>query len=200
MKKILSVMLAIMMLFGALSISASAADLTYEDYVNTLTGDGSDVVIVFEFYGGSAKKALPVYTPDGKETFTLTKDVTGTYYMIPGAGGKDLKAGTVIEMPSVKAPEDKDFTGWTCSVRDFDLTPGSPFIIGKEDIAKAHTNDYGVIYMTANYETAEPEEDTMATVLGVLTKVFGTILGILFLDGSSEAGIALVEKLLGGLL
>ena len=78
MKKILSVMLAIMMLFGALSISASAAELTYEDYVNTLTGDGSDVVIVFEFYGGSAKKALPVYTPDGNDKFTLTKDVTGT--------------------------------------------------------------------------------------------------------------------------
>jgi hypothetical protein len=31
-------------------------------------------------------------------------------------------------------------------------------------------------------------------------KVFGTILGILFLDGSSAAGIELMEKLLGGLL
>lgn len=200
MKKILSVMLAIMMLFGALSVSASA--LTHQQYVNMLPSDKSAVIIVFEFYGGTSKKALPVYNPDAPngENFVLTEEVGDTYYMLPGAGGNLLQFGSSVKMPSVTPPEGKAFVGWECSTRDNELTAGSTFTITYDDINKAYASDYGVIYMEAIYEAAEPEGDTMATVLGILMKVFGTILGILFLDGSSSAGVELMEKVLGGLL
>ena len=200
MKKILSVMLAIMMLFGALSISASAENLTVDSLV-TEKVNNDNVLVVFNFNGGTSKYDLPVYTPGSANgTFTLTSGVGGIYYLVPGADGKSLEAGSFFVMPSVVAPEGKQFLGWECTVRDYDLVATSTFTLTKDDIFYAHALHSGVIYMTAMYESAEAEGDTMKTILGVLTKVFGTIIGILFLDGESSAGIALIEKLLGGLL
>ena len=40
----------------------------------------------------------------------------------------------------------------------------------------------------------------MATILGILIKVFGAIIGIVMYQGDTEAGVALMEKVLGGIL
>ncbi len=202
MKKILSVMLAVMMLFGALSISASAANVPPAEVVNPVINSQDQVVIVFKFFGGSSKNPLPVYYSDVVENGGFVNEiVTGDYYLLPGAGGVTLRTGTSINLPSVTPPEGKHFVGWDSSVDAQDLVAGATYEISDVRVrtSKEFPNN-GIIYMEAMYEAAEPEEDTMATVLGILMKVFGTIIGILFLDGSSAAGIELMEKVLGGIL
>ena len=202
MKKILSVMLAIMMLFGALSISASAATVPPAEKLNSIIKNENSIIFVFKFNGGSSKYVLPVYYADVLENGGFVDEiVSGDYYLLPGANGMTLTANTSFNLPSVTPPDGKAFVGWDSSIDSQDFTAGARYDITSERIVVAHQQlSKGIVYMEAMYEAAEPEEDTMATVLGVLTKVFGTIIGILFLDGSSEAGIALVEKLLGGLL
>ena len=193
-------MLAIMMLFGALSISASAAPVPP---ANKLVAASDSVIILFSFNGGSSKYALPVYYTDVLDNGGFVDEiVSGDYYLLPGANGFTLKANTSITLPSVTPPEGKAFVGWDSSIDSQDFVAGARYDISptRVELAHAQLQSKGIIIMEAMYESAEPEEDTMATVLGVLTKVFGTILGLLFLDGSSAAGIELVEKLLGGLL
>lgn len=201
MKKILSVMLAIMMLFGALSISASAANVPPSEVLNPVIASSDKVVIVFKFYGGTSKLELPVYYSDVADGSFVNEKVTGDYYLLPGAGGAELRIGTSITLPSVTPPEGKAFVGWDSSVDTQDFVAGATYEITqlRVETSKLYPNS-GIIYMEAMYEAAEPEGDTMATVLSVLTKVFGTILGILFLDGNSAAGVELVEKLLGGIM
>lgn len=197
MKKILSVMLAIMMLFGALSVSASAAEAN-EYFGQNVAGvdvvKGKHVILVFDFGAGSSKLPLAVY--DGTK-FVETTGVTGKYIMLPQKA-TDLTLDSMVTLPSVKAAENDDFLGWYCYADREYYISGADVVIPQEWFDA--NNGSGVVYFSARYEPREPEEDTMKTVLGVLTKVFGTILGLLFLDGSSAKGIELVEKLLGGLL
>lgn len=195
MKKILSVMLAIMMLFTALSLSVSAIDA--KDHLNA---DNSNVVIVFRFYDGKSRDELPVYDA-ANANFVDTAEVTGVYYLLPGANGNNLTKGSMVQLPYVTAAEGKNFNGWKCSLDGNTYSAGAWFTLDEEMIHKAHAStSKGIIYMDADYYATEGEGDTLAMVLDVLKKVFGTILGILFLDGSSSAGVELMDKLLGGLL
>ena len=201
MKKILSVMLAVLMLFGALSIGASAAtqlpydkDQIFGQKVEGVTvSKNTHAILTFDFAGGSSKFALPVFdtTVNG---FVSVDKFSGKYIMLPGSEVSYLMtAGNVVQAPYVTAPEGYDFNGWWCPKNGEYYTQG-------EDIKIENTWVGSMIELKATYIPAEAEEDTMKMVLGVLTKVFGTILGLLFLDGSSAAGIELVEKLLGGLM
>jgi hypothetical protein len=60
-----------------------------------------------------------------------------------------------------------------------------------------------VIQFVADYSLEIPEEDEMAGVFNILVKVFGTIIGLLFLsdreEGAVEAGMQLMSSLLGSL-
>lgn len=202
MKKILSVMLAIMMLFGAMSISVSAAPATTDDMIfgktviftgnESITLDASrHTIIELNFGNGKSLEGLMVYDTTNT-AFTRTLDVTGRYLMLPGCG-YEMKAGQWIRLPAVQAPEGLTCQGW--EVR------GTSTVVGHGiDWQIPQGSNGKVIELVARYTTAEPEEDTMAMVLGVLMKVFGTIIGILFLDGNSTAGVELMEKMLGGLL
>ena len=210
MKKILSVMLAIMMLFGALSISASAEPIkigqiyTSENPVTNpvFTVPNDACVIVFDFGNGTATNPsdLWVYetgtTPPG---FVPGENITGTYIMLP-RGSADLTPGSVVYFPAATGPEGYVCSGWQLVSQGYE---DSGIVYG------AGLNAYWTIPQTAKgrvvtfkagYSLATPEEDTMKTVLGVLTKVFGTIIGILFLDGNAGAGIELVNKLLAGIV
>lgn len=213
MKKILSVMLAIMMLFGAMSINASAAgedklnewrnnsiveinDVVYGNGMNDLGESygyvkSNYVVLCFNFGTGTSYKTLAVY--DSQNDKFVYEKVSGEYIMFPGADNNSLAVGSSVILPLVTAPEGKQCTAWYCvETNSYEVT-GKPWTI------PAITG--GVVYtFVAEIIPAEEEADTLTTILGILTKVFGTILGILFLDGSSAAGVALVEKLLGGLL
>ena len=61
MKKILSVFLAVLMLFGALSIGASA--LTAKEYAASDLVNANQVVLVFKFNGGKSYDPQHVYNP-----------------------------------------------------------------------------------------------------------------------------------------
>lgn len=202
MKKVLSVMLAIMMLFGALSLNASAQTVTdmVDDWQNgtsiTVAGNtystSESVVICFEFGAGSSLDPMPSYDTTTR-TFTWSQ-VTGKYYLLPGTTlyGK-LTPGSYVRMPMVAAAEGEQLKYWYCSQTGEQIASDVDW--------KIPTGSAGTLYtFRAVYGPAAAEEDTMTMVLGVLMKVFGTIVGLLFLDGSSAAGIELMEKLLGGLL
>lgn len=197
MKKILSVMLAIMMLFSALSIGASAA--APSDFWNKQVADGvvvsegTHTILVFDFNGGTSTLALPVFdtTQNG---FVQTDGVGDKYIMLPGcASDAYLTVGTYVTAPHVDAPEGKKFNGWYCWANNEYYVGGERIEIMPDWIGK-------VVEFQADIIPAKAEEDTMKTVLGILTKVFGTIIGILFLDGSSAAGVELVNKLLAGIM
>ncbi|MGN0448502.1 MAG: hypothetical protein ACI4GC_08160 [Acutalibacteraceae bacterium] len=208
MKKVLSVILAIMMLFGAMSISVSAVEVNsgnYQQLWNTQLGDGSTmdsskyVILRFDFNGGTNATGGPViyaYDVDSKQF--IIKDpgqVSGIFYMLPSTHYDRLIPGESIYLPTVTAPEGMSFQGWTLS-NEFgggSYGTAAPFTIPANTAGK-------VVTFTASYVAAAAEEDTLATVLNILKKVFGTIIGILFLDGSAQAGIELMEKVLGGLL
>ncbi len=197
MKKILSVMLAVMMLFGALSIGVSAVepdyfwDLTLKDGVTV--SEGTHAILTFDFAGGTSTNALSVYDTSAAG-FVSVEGVGDKYIMLPGSKSDCyLTANSTVKAPFVDAPEGYKFNGWYCYADNEYYVAGEKITIQKEWIGD-------VIEFEAAYIPAKVEGDTMKTVLGVLTKVFGTILGILFLDGSSAAGIELVEKLLAGIM
>ena len=56
-----------------------------------------------------------------------------------------------------------------------------------------------MISLRATYIAAEPEEDTFAKVFDILAKIFGTIIGLIAYSGDTEAGIAFVRKVFGGI-
>lgn len=201
MKKILSVMLAIMMLFGALSVSASAANEdileSWRDSTNTtMTIQGYEytktnhVILSFDFQSAKSYNTLPVY--DTTINQFKWEQVTGQYLMLPGADGASLAVGSPVTLPLVTAPEGKQCTSWYCVETGQYYVAGKPFVIPEGTGGKIYN-------FRAELIPAEEEGDTMATVLGILMKVFGTIIGILFLDGNSASGIELMEKVLGGL-
>lgn len=200
MKKILSVMLAIMMLFGALSVSASAVeaqDLWGKTPGQVTLTKGTHAILSFDYYGGKSYSNMICY--DAGTGKFIEAEASGIYLMLPGAYNSQRFTtvdtyGDAVRMP-IAVKDGEMLLYWYCVETGQQLAPDSAWFVPEYE-----KSAQGVFHFTARYAPAEPEEDTMKTVLGVLTKVFGTILGILFLDGSSSAGIALVEKLLGGLL
>lgn len=198
MKKILSVVLAIMMLFSVMTVGASATSKYPDQWHREGLANDNQAVLVFNIMGGSMRDPQLVYnaTTGG---FDNVSGVTGTYVMLPFNDEANI-VGSVIVLPIVTPQSGMAFLGWEYtdpSGLRHTLAGGSTFYI-----TEAHFtgNQYGVINFTAVYTSAEPEEDTMATVLSILTKIFGAIIGIVLYGGDTEAGVALMNKVLGGLL
>ena len=207
MKKVLAVLLSVMMLFAALSFNSSAApNYGYDgsdSLILTLRNTGvineRQVVFCFNLQIGTMYGAVPVYDKDHK-TFTSTEGVTGRYYMIPdnsqaleGVASSNIHtAGTSIILPSVIAPEGKNFDGWEYINEKGDVsvcTAGSRFIIPK---ANYEANpDEALIYFEAVYSTAEIEGDIFAKIISVLITLVSDFL--------KPYGINL-EELIGGIL
>lgn len=188
MKKILSVFLAVLMLFGALSIGASA--LTAKEYAASDLVNENQVVLVFKFNGGKSYDPQHVYNPATNQ-FDFAQ-VEGDYIMLP-YDDSDLVVGTNITLPDVTAGSGDKFIGWHCDAdnQTYSVAPNGyviPAFAGRK-----------VITFTAWYKPAEPESDTLGMILGILTKVFGAVIGIVLYGGDTEAGVALMNKVLGGL-
>lgn len=199
MKKILSVLLAVMMLFGALSISSSAAN-----YVNNATDakaimaektagtDNYHVVICYNVNGGTMKNAVRVYDKD-LNNFTPVEAVSGYYFRIP-ENANDLYIGQTITLPTVTAPDGYQFDGWFCANESYAANGSFEITYDKID------SNTGCIEIKAGYSPSEIEGDTMATVMNILIKVFGAIIGILFYNADTAAGVKLMEQILGGIM
>ena len=203
MKKILSVMLAIMMLFTALSISASAADVKpgqvgFKDTSDVVIPSGHNIII-FHFGAGKSNTALWVYDTEKGFLFKNAGEVTGDYVMLP-SDENELYAGSTVFLPAVVGPDGYNCSGWQLMSYGFADT-GVTYGHGLNSYWKIPAGCQNkVIEFTAIYTQADVEGDTLTTILGVLSKVFGTILGLLLFDGSAAKGTELVNSLLGSLL
>ncbi len=197
MKKVLAVVLSVMMLFSALSVGASALDVT-DNYLNQVLTN--QAILSFNLNGGSIKGGVKVYEgldASGAPVFSWDNRYTDSiYYMIPEKiDGKSQAPGDVVTLPSVTPPSGFAFNGWYCYATNETYAANRSFVIP--------TYAGGtVIEFTADFSRSEPEEDTMAGVMDILVKVFGTIIGLLFLQGEADpvdAGMKMMEQLLANL-
>lgn len=187
MKKILSVVLAVMMLFGAMSISASAAK--HDNFVVPNDFDKTqDVIIVLRFGSGTCKDYITVFNQEIADYEQVT-GVSGELVVV----GDSVVANRAYTLPYVTPAEGNNFNGWYC-LMDGKSYPAGP--TGGFTIPNAPGE---VIILEAQYYPSEAEGDTIGTIIGILTKVFGAIIGILFYGGNTDAGVAMMEKVLGGL-
>lgn len=209
MKKVLSVFLAVLMLFGALSVGSFAEETTgttpvtppkaYHDW----WGEGGpcsadQVVIAFNLNGGTLKNETQVYNEEtGKWEWKQGKDISGTYYMVPQ--NKDvMKGGMSVILPLVTAPDGKQFNGWECEVCvDSSVVRQSYAANCEFNIPVAARGT--LIQMKASYSAADVQPETIDKVVEILMKVFGTIIGLIAYEGDTKKGIAFMEKVFGGL-
>lgn len=200
MKKILSVLLAVMMLFGALSLSSSAALVNEADAlaaVREVTGgstavNGNPYVVICYMIGeGTYGEPVQVYESNG---FVNSENPGAYYYRIPTTSNELYIGDKNFRPYSVVAPEGKDFDYWYCVENGQPYHPTLHYEI-TEDMVNANN----VITLRASYSVAAGTEDTMSMIMGILIKVFGTIVGFLFFNGQTEAGIEVLEKMIGGL-
>ena len=191
MKKLLSVLLATLMLFSVLGVSASAS--VYDNYYDSgIVSRESQVVISFDLNGGSLKTGAYVYdTSINNFVYKDGADITGKYIMLPRT--KDTqRVGQFIRLPAMTAPSGYQFDGWYCYFDSNKYASNADYKIPAGAAGE-------VIEFYASYIPAEVEEDTFASILKILIKVFGAIAGILLYNGDTEEGIALFDKILGAL-
>ncbi len=210
MKKVLSVFLAVLMLFGALSVSSFAEETTGsvvtppKAYHAWWEKDGGpckndQAVLAFNLNGGSLKSETQIYNEEtGKFEWKAGKDVTGVYYMVP-QDPNTMKGGMGVVLPEVIAPSGWQFNGWYC-----EACPCETAQVGQTYAAaalyKLPLNCGGtLIQFRASYSPATIEEPTLTKVVGILMKVFGTIIGLIAYGGDTKQGIAFMEKVFGGL-
>lgn len=197
MKKVLAVVLSVMMLFSALSVGASAAIDTTDSYLSQVLT--KQVILSFNLNGGSIKGGVRVYEgldDKGAPVFTYDNRYTDSmYYMIPESTEDGQFPYDVVTLPSVNPPSGYAFNGWYCYATNETYAANRPFEIPGYAAGS-------VIEFTADFSRSEPEEDTMAGVMDILVKVFGTIIGLLFLQGEADpvdAGMKMMEQLLSNL-
>lgn len=204
MKKVLAVLLSVMMLFGALSFSSSAADAQkYFEGNPSLVDPNTQVIIKFDLAGGTMKTPVWVYNEAASPAkFELQENVTDEYIMLP-QDSESLKPGYFVTLPELLPPIGYEFDGWYCyGITDVDgnfnpmegntHTPNSAYRIPAGSAGQ-------VIEFRALFSPAAVEGDIMDTILGALITVFGSIIGLLFFD-SAEQGQELMNGLLGELL
>ena len=217
MKKVISVLLAVIMLFSALAISSTAADdKTYQPKVPQAAKEYNEalrktsilkddqVIIAFDLLNSGASFKFPVTVYDtATGQFKSSKNIKGIYYMVPDnnnpANSSYLTPGTKILLPDVVAPNGSEFKGW--EYIDFDgvshtLAAGSIFTI-------PYGSDYvGMLYFSAVLVAGEYEvsflDSLLDTLMGILSSLFGTLM-----DGGTATGgsgldfSAIIGSLLG---
>ncbi len=205
MKKALSLFLATLLIFGCFAVGASAATTIINQVADDWFGDGEgyaatrdQVIISFDTNGGVFKNDVTVFD---KQTGlkTSTGEVAGVWCMVPSiAGSTEMRPGTEVSLPYVTPPADRQFDGWFCYEDGQTYGAGSrwtiPTVIGGN--ATAGT----VLHFRAAYSPAAVEENSLAKIMGILAKVFGAIIGLLLYKGDTEAGIALVNQMLAGII
>lgn len=206
MKKVIALFLAIIMLFGTLSVCVSAMDLEsiWDERKAANKLSDNQVILSFDLNGGSIKGGVRVYTPayydaNGNKvegSFSWSENyLENMYYMIPEDLDEQLPDDTV-SLPNVTPPSGYVFNGWYCTYTNSTYPGNRSFKIPERTGGK-------VLQFIADYSLEVPEEDEMAGVFDILVKVFGTIIGLLFLsdreEGAVEAGMQLMTSLLGSL-
>ena len=213
MKKILSVFLAVLMLFGALSISSSAASTAITapglqqaiDKIEATYGKGSmynektnnDGYVVVSYSIGVGEFMEDVYAYDvATDKIVLTTTPGDPYYQIPSNPDENYITYGGYKLPYVRDTEEKQFIQWICSGNQ-QTYPAGKVITLSEDMISGTSN---CIYFTAEYLTVTPQSDVLETVINVLVKVFGSIIGFIFFGGDPDAGTKFMQDMIGGIL
>ena len=202
MKKALSVFLAVLMMFSVLSIGSTATgDTTAPGYYNedwfgpNAPANYNQVVLQFNLNGGTLKGSnFVVWNLDtGKPEYVDGTKVESPWVMVP-LNSTDMVADGKhsVTLPAITPPDGRSFDCWYCPTDGNGYGANSPYVIPASKAGQ-------VIEFTAQWSAANYEEDTITKVMGILFKVFGTIIGLLFYAGDTEAGIAMMEKVFGGL-
>ncbi len=205
MKKVLSVFMAILMLFGALSVSSFASSESNQWFGDVNSGKPANydqTVLYFDLGIGALPNASVYNQTTG--AFESQTNVTGSYYMIPRSS-TEMKAGTYVTLPDLDAPDGYKFTGWYCYGTESGRGATTLNLIGNTYApSTAFCIPEGlqgeVLCFRASFAPIKQEEPTLNKVMGILIKVFGAILGILLYQGNTEEGIAAMEKILGSLI
>lgn len=204
MKKILAVLLSVMMIFGTVAFTSSAASSDAIDTNAIMAGylpNGlvfdveENVILVFNFKGG---KITSDYVFETTATgFEMRTGISDSLIMVTTDGKTLIKEGDYVGLPFVnEAPGNQVHVGWqvvTAAALDYLDTPAPARYQIKE-------GSPSIIIFDAVYRQTEPEEDTMSTIMSVLVKVFGAIIGLIVFTGDMEAGQALVAEMLGGIM
>lgn len=211
MKKALSLFLAVLMLFSCFAVNASAEGEDPHDFYFTSSGvpaNSNQCVVVFNPLGGTFRDAVVHYdyTLDKPKVAYGAAEYSGTLVVVP-SNSLTMTGGSVISLPVV-APADTTltFVGWEIigysrpdSILPEGFKSGNVYAGGTPFILPSNCGGE-ILTFNARYTAGVAEEDTLGTILGVLIKVFGAIIGILMYQGDTEAGAALMEKVLGGIL
>ena len=200
MKKALSVFLAILMLFSALSVGSSVGALSsvtpsqyHGEPGSGMPAGYNQAVVIFYLRGGSLKEEVRIWDLDTAD-WKYVSNLTGEYVMVPQNSSDMINDGEhYIILPAVTAPDGRQFDGW----RRINDTDSNGYAANMN-----YKIPSGVltIEFEAQYSAATIEQDTMTKVLDILMRVFGTIIGLLFYSGDTEAGIALMNKVFAGVL
>lgn len=213
MKKLLSVLLAVMMLFGVLAMTAAAEnfDMGYHKAASSLRSevglgadasfgkaDGDWVLIYFNAGGFTTNSLVGMYDADAGAVVVQNPGYKGNFWFVPDdptASSYFIGKNSRVTLPRMLGNEVQSFEGWKC------LANGNAYVAGQTiSISLDMVNELGVVEFEPIAGYAQPEEDTMGTILGILIKVFGSIVGLLFCNGDVTAGQELVSGVLGGIV
>lgn len=206
MKKLLSVLLAALMLFGSLGMSASALSLggSGVDYIPPSQAEiaekiqGNDFVMYFSNSEGFTLWPGTELYVSGKGFQTVKDSYNGSFYMLPRNSGQ-YYFGCTVTLPELVDTEAFDFKGWWCKS---DKNASDPFFAGRDVVITqdmADAND-SIVKFSPYYGQNGPAEDTMGMVIDILCKIFGAIFGLLFCNGDTALGILKVQEILGGIM
>jgi len=196
MKKVLSVLLAALMILSCMSISAFA-----DDFFGNGRASEEEAVLKFKLQGGTVKAGQYVYDPTtGNANYTSEEDVPDTFYIAPvGSMVGMYKVGNKVTLPSVKGPKGWQFLGWQRTSGMQENADRSIYTAGPGQYTIKPEDKGTVVEFTAVYEQAEVDEDTFAKVFDILIKVFGTIIGLIAYNGNIQKGQDFMAKIFSSL-
>lgn len=196
MKKLLSVLLAVLMIFSVMSVSASAAHFT-SDGEAQVKANANQFVAKFDCNGSTTKNEVEIYDSEAIATgYFKTAIGEGIFYLVPRNDTQYLINGGRILLPSVNGTSTHDFRGWYC-YNTKDTYAGNTEFTAQTSM---FTDNNRVLSFKADFEPKEIEQDTMSTIIDILCRIFGAILGILMFDGDTARGVEQMKQILGGVL
>ncbi len=220
MKKALSLLLAILMIFSVLSVGTFATSGTEGEGADpTSTSTIRDILIeanvmsaddcILKFYVGSGEFMGDQRVFDYAERRFVSKSpeqlktIGDPYVKYPEQPGTQ-KPGSTVALPLVKAPTGYAFNGWHCVDDNSTAVAGVSGWTIPENFRTVsggvgESTAGKVITFRAIYVPADVEEPVFNKVFDILAKIFGTIIGLIAYEGDTNAGIAFVRKIFSGI-
>ena len=205
MKKVLSVFLAILMVFSVMAISASAEGETTPTTNSPYFGGAHNAnpatqcVFKFRLNTGKCKASQLVYDETlGDSVLTDPDDVPDVFIRVP-QNAAEFTVGSSVTLPGVTAPKGYSFVGW----KRVPHMTNDPDVGPYTSVPGAYTvkaiDKGAVVEFSAIYEEAQVEQDTFAKVFSILTQIFGTLIGLIAYQGNVEKGQDFMKKILGSI-